>query len=324
MDAWQELNERQQTYLRAIFEQDQAQERSERLRAAREQHTRPADQWRWILYANTEHGHTPLKQAIKDAGLVDPGTGSTFKALEERGYILVVSEGATSHRRSELIVTIRLTTKGRRLVRSALSLTSTVRLPVGTLREWHWRALVHAYKAGEQGAGEWPRDIGHMTVRRLEEYRVKGQDHPLIGYVEIPCEPYVRKRWPGDSGYTTTTRDVLRITAFGLQYYRENWQRYRDLYPTVNAPIPDDHRSQEQQEPIGEQDDQISSLSEGLPFFEEAKREVFPPKHAGGRPAKGRVRVNIKLTAELQKRTEALDRSQLIIDLLNAHFGIRD
>ena len=74
-----------------------------------------------------------------------------------------------------------------------------------------------------------------MTVHRLREYRVKGEDRPLIGWVEVPCEPYRRKRWPGDSGYMTDVREVLRITPFGLHYYRENWQCYRDLYPNVEA-----------------------------------------------------------------------------------------
>lgn len=83
-DLWDELNERQQTYMRLIFEQDQAQEQAEKQRSARTRISRPADEWRWILYANTMYGHTPLKQAIKDAKMVDPGTGSTFKALEER------------------------------------------------------------------------------------------------------------------------------------------------------------------------------------------------------------------------------------------------
>src|SRR5436305_2672263 len=113
MDQWEKLNHRQQTYLRIIYKYDQIQERNERLLSALDKRSRPADQWRWILYANEVHGCTPFKQAIKDAGFVDPGTGSTFKALETRGYILVKSEQATPHPRSEVLVSIRLTTKGR-------------------------------------------------------------------------------------------------------------------------------------------------------------------------------------------------------------------
>lgn len=227
---WGDLNQRQQSYLRIIYEYDQAQERNEQLRAALDKRSRPADQWRWIEYADAYAGHTRFKQRLIDEKLVDHGTGSTFEALRERELILV---------KYDVSIYIRLTTKGRRLVRQALNIQGPTTLPPGTLREWHWKALVYAYKAGERGIKEWPRGIGHMTVRRLEEYRVKGEDRPLIGWVEVPCEPYMRKRWPGDEGYLTTVRHVLRITPFGLQYYRENWQRYQGLYPGVDAPEPE-------------------------------------------------------------------------------------
>jgi hypothetical protein len=84
MDEWQQLNLRQQTYMKEIYAQDQAQEHAEKRHATlNNRNSRPADEWRWILYANTMYGHTPLKQAIKDAGMVDPGTGSTFEALKK-------------------------------------------------------------------------------------------------------------------------------------------------------------------------------------------------------------------------------------------------
>jgi hypothetical protein len=31
----------------------------------------------------------------------------------------------------------------------------------------------------------------------------------------------------------------LRLSALGEQFYRENWQRYCELYPDVEAPLPD-------------------------------------------------------------------------------------
>jgi hypothetical protein len=39
-------------------------------------------------------------------------------------------------------------------------------------------------------------------------------------------------------GYTPQIH-WLRLTPFGEEYYRENWQRYRKLYPEVDAPEPD-------------------------------------------------------------------------------------
>ncbi len=137
------------------------------------------------------------------------------------------------------ILFVQITKTGRKLVREALSLKAPKALPVGALREWHWKALVHAYKAGAAGVSEWPRGIGRNTLIRLEDYRVKGQDRPLIEWATIPCEPYLRIRWPGDSGVMASERKTLRISAFGQEYYRDNWQRYRELYPEVDAPTPD-------------------------------------------------------------------------------------
>ncbi len=88
MTTWADLNERQQEYMKAIYEVDQLQEQYEKQRAARDRRSRPADEWRWLIYADTERGHTPLKQRIVDKKLNDPGTGSTFSALESRELIL--------------------------------------------------------------------------------------------------------------------------------------------------------------------------------------------------------------------------------------------
>ncbi len=221
--------------MKAIFEQDQAQERNEKKRAARTWNSRPADEWRWILYANTERGHTPLKQAIKDVGMVDPGTGSTFQALEDRGYIITRSEGATYHYRSELIVHVRLTTKGRKLVREALGLQASKSLPVGILREWHWRALVEAWNAGDDGVRDSrSKGISWNTWMRLRDYKIRGEEKPLVA----------EKKYYGESrqiaiGYTQNYVIRICITEFGKQYYRENWARYREMYPDVEAPEPE-------------------------------------------------------------------------------------
>src|SRR5580765_2608624 len=106
--AWQDLNERQQKYMKVIYYTDQLQERNARGLERMYRHSIPADQWRWIEYADTYAGHTRFKQRLVDEGIVDPGTGSTFEALRERGLILVKYDHA---------VWIRLTTKGRRIVR---------------------------------------------------------------------------------------------------------------------------------------------------------------------------------------------------------------
>jgi hypothetical protein len=46
MTTWADLNARQQEYMKTIYEVDQQQEEAERLRAARDRRSRPADEWR--------------------------------------------------------------------------------------------------------------------------------------------------------------------------------------------------------------------------------------------------------------------------------------
>ncbi len=87
---WADLNERQQQYVQAIYDQDQENERHEKSQWTRGGRPRPAIEWRWMYYGiMPETGSdSPLRRRLKVADLVDPGTGATFQALEARGYIL--------------------------------------------------------------------------------------------------------------------------------------------------------------------------------------------------------------------------------------------
>lgn len=230
---WDQLNKRQQQYLEAVYDVDQMLEANIKADAARGRwNSTPASVWRWMPY---NAAGASLLSKITDMGYRDRGTGSTFEALERRGLVLCKYE------RDFLgfsILFVQITKSGRKLVRDGLNMKTPKAPPPGTLREWHWKALVYAYKAGDQGVEEWPRGIGYQTVRRLVEYQVKGEDRPLVNWVKVQCEPYMRRRWPGDSGYLTDIREVQCITSFGRQYYRENWQRYKEMYPDVEAPEP--------------------------------------------------------------------------------------
>jgi hypothetical protein len=233
MPSWGDLNERQQEYLKSVFEVDQALEANVKLAGARGRwNSTPASEWRWMPYNASS---TALLRRIQDAGYRDEGTGSTFAALERRGLVLCKYEPGSI---GAPILFVQITKVGRKLVREGLGLKAPRALPTGTLREWHWKALVCAYQAGSAGVREWPKGIGQGTLLRLEDYRIKGQDRPLIETARVPCEPYLRRRWPGDDGVMSTERSVTRITPFGEQFYRDNWQQYRELYPEVNAPAP--------------------------------------------------------------------------------------
>ncbi len=220
---WADLNKRQQVYLQAVYEVDQAQEANMKLAGARGRwNSTPASEWRWMPY---NASGAALLHRIQRAGYRDEGTGSTFAALERRGLVLCKYEPGSL---GGPILFVQITKAGRKMVREALAIAPAKKLPVGTLREWHWRALCRAYVRGEQGMGGYDNDLGDgfgyvswNTCLRLRDYRVKGQDHPLI-----------REGRRGE-------QFALIITDFGKQYYRENWQRYRELYPEVDAPEPD-------------------------------------------------------------------------------------
>ncbi|MFD1675610.1 hypothetical protein [Alicyclobacillus fodiniaquatilis] len=83
---------------------------------------------------------------------------------------------------------VRMTAKGRRLVREATGEVRPKRLPVGTLKEWHWRALSTAYTAAESGVYDECGDYGGISWKtwlRLREYKHKGENRPFIKEVEI-------------------------------------------------------------------------------------------------------------------------------------------
>ena len=233
MPSWADLNERQQKYLQEIYDQDQENERHEKSQWTRGGRPRPAIEWRWMLYGIMPEigSDSPLRRRLKVANLVDPGIGATFQALESRGCVLcryapVVGPG-------DPFVYIQITPAGRKLVRAAIGEQREKPLPPGTLREWHWKAMVEAWKGRPKGvmaSGGWYGnygDIGWNTWLRLRDYKAG----PLIEEYQIS----------GQYNASTGARyDLywLKLSVLGEQFYHENWQRYRELYPEVDAPAP--------------------------------------------------------------------------------------
>lgn len=85
--SWQQLNARQRTYLQALYTCDQATEADRRRAAANGFWDRTlASEWRRQMYGPVAPPST-LYTLLRQAKLVDPGTGSTWKALEERGLV---------------------------------------------------------------------------------------------------------------------------------------------------------------------------------------------------------------------------------------------
>ena len=225
------LNERQELYLKCIYAEDQAAERHEAWRWNHGYSKRPADEWRWLLYADLAGGATPLKRLLEREGLVDAGTGSTFIALERRGLINH-RERYESHIASiEPLTSVRLTRKGRAEARKLLGESAPKKLPKGTLREWHWNALARLYEAGGELSSELHVSgcyggIGWKTWLRLRDYYDTG-----IGLAKEHSR-FVRVSWNPEPKRVY----VIRLTEKGREFYEANYEKYRTLYPDVEAP----------------------------------------------------------------------------------------
>lgn len=207
IDAWHKLNDRQQKYLSAIYTIDQDQEAYQKTLFRRgywDAAKTPADQWRQI-----EYGWLPG---------MPPVPSKLYRAIEELG-LRDEGTGSTFNalearnlitcrypgRETEMSVT--LTTKGRKIVRQALGIQPTAKSKA--LPEWAWRKLTVLYQHRNTGIGAWEPDT------------------------------YVTEH-----GFAEHHDGVLCITQAGRDYYDAHWQYYRVLYPSVEAPAPDQHQEE--------------------------------------------------------------------------------
>lgn len=237
--SWEELNQRQQQYLQAIYETDQEQEADERGAWKRGGSPRPASVWRWMEYGVFDGVGSTLYTKLYLRKLIDEGTGSTFNALESR--LLITCKYThlrrDSNRRTlERFLMLQITPAGRRLVRAATGEQREKPLPAGSLREWHWRALALAWSARPTGlqydlSGYYGR-ISWNTWLRLLDYKRQGQKCPLVETYTTSSGIYNESL-----GYTPDYH-WIRLTAAGEVFYCENWQHYQELYPAVEAPDP--------------------------------------------------------------------------------------
>jgi hypothetical protein len=111
------LNPRQKAVLYQIFHHDQLAAYYNKNNYFNGAHT-PASEWRALLYDRyrpPDFLESYFKRCLREEKLVDPGIGSTFKALSERGLITVDHSDWVHF--GTFDVKIRLTRKGRSLAR---------------------------------------------------------------------------------------------------------------------------------------------------------------------------------------------------------------
>lgn len=237
--SWEALNDRQRAYLEEACRQDRKAEERARSSWSYGERAGPASSWRWILYGNTLVNDAPLRLALLRRGLVDKGTGSTWASLADRRLLETRIGCVNTALGPTEVLYVRLTTKGRQAARAGLGGAAIEgRLPPGTLREWHWRALARAYAAGDEGVGSDSGygsgygGIGWKTWLRLRDYSNKPSGYR--GLVEE--RPAARYRTGGQFSDWSSHR--MFATEDGRRFYQERWEEYRGRYPEVEAPDP--------------------------------------------------------------------------------------
>src|SRR5579864_1183185 len=174
---WAGLNQRQRQYLQTIYETDQEQEADERGMWKRGGTPRPARAWRWMEYGVFDGVGSTLYTKLYLRKLIDEGTGSTFNALEARHYIrckYTCKRRDSDREAKERFLMLQITKEGRALVRSATGAQAYRPGAPGTLREWHWKAMVEAWKsrpAGVESVNGYYGHIGWNTWLRLRDFK---------------------------------------------------------------------------------------------------------------------------------------------------------
>lgn len=115
---------------------------------------------------------------------------------------------------------IKLTPHGRKLARHVQGEQTPKRLSVVTLTMWQWEALVELYQASDDGLpyDGWRGAYGQAswnTSLRLRDY-----------------QPYALMQERGLSS------SRAYITKYGRAFYAEHYDRYRTLYPQIDAVAP--------------------------------------------------------------------------------------
>lgn len=215
-----DLNDYQRAMLRAIFDTDQVRESYYRSRARRDGISLNGSTWRWMAY-NTSNGiDSELKSVLRSADLIRSDIASIWQVLETQKLIQVRSATNAS---GQAIPEIQITPTGRAFIHSWFGSRTRKPQPKGLLVEHQWAALMLVWQAGENGI-----DTTEL-IARCGGFGSLPTIHRLITYTPLPL---IEQFGPLNRWY--------RITDYGRSHYRAHWQNYRERYPLVDAPSPDD------------------------------------------------------------------------------------
>jgi hypothetical protein len=247
-ELWAELNPRQQTYLTAVYNADQAAEGRHKGGAFDWGHGPPASEWRWqtfCLKAPKEWvGRTVIQYELDAKGEHDQGAGSSLAALRRRALIEVTEDQVQTVLGWVPRVRVKLTTLGRATARAGLGHTAPKSPPRGLLSEWLWSNLVRLYRAGPDGMltysprGTPPEERAPSQKARLFLERMDRKEGRFINERQVKCgEPIESRMTPGQM--ITPTEPRVFLTDAGRAHYELHLRCYAELYPDIEAPVPE-------------------------------------------------------------------------------------
>lgn len=142
------LNERQRSYLLVAYAEDQRQQERHRGFGAA-----PARKWRWMEYGPDKAIllHKPdgaLRAQLRKLGLVDSGSGSTWRSLVDRGLVELEWRPGITRRVSSLFV--QMTREGRAVARALRGEVPRAKPAAGALSLTALRLIAH----GQQHPGK--------------------------------------------------------------------------------------------------------------------------------------------------------------------------
>jgi len=226
------LNDRQRHYLLAAYQTDQQVEQDRKrdyLRGTNDR--RPAAEWRWLPYGCWEHWMgrppTPLREQLAnlDAKLISEGTGSTWRALAQRGLLEV--EDQLPYLVADLpevmhytLPHIRLTPAGRKLARQLAGEVRTKK-PGKVLARATWQLLIQLWQRDPNATHQTPDYAGSDVFSRLE------RGVPVQKVLGQANHERLMEGWP-----------TYGLTTVGRIYYYQHYAANVAAHPDVAAPDP--------------------------------------------------------------------------------------
>ena len=180
---WQELNVRQQLFLQLLYERERQREVIYTSQDYSRSPLRKGGEWRWI-----DHQGDLCHLLYHRHQLTDPGEGSTWKALDDRGFVeRRWRDVKDCFGRMHVILSVRLTRRGRQLLREKLR--REVPEPVAQpLPEWaHLSASLAWPETWRSGLERIPDPLNRAACIRLLYSELETDGFTAQGFPKAWC-----------------------------------------------------------------------------------------------------------------------------------------